>query len=48
MKSAGLKTILSSFLVIKKKVNGNKVQDNLKGFETEQKTSKCVSLWSAK
>lgn len=36
------------FQVIENPVNGDKMQENLKGFQSEQNSSKCVSLWSAK
>lgn len=36
------------FWVIENSVNGYKMQEDLKGFESEQNSSKCVSLWSAK
>lgn len=36
------------FQVVENSVNEDKLQEDLKGFENELNSGKCVSLWSAK
>lgn len=36
------------FQTVETPVNGDKLQEDLKGFESELNSGKCVSLWSAK
>lgn len=36
------------FQTVKNPVNGDKLQEDLKGFESELNSGKCVFLWSAK
>lgn len=36
------------FQAVETSVNGDKLQEDLKGFESELNSGKCVFLWSAK
>lgn len=36
------------FQTVENPVNGDKLQEDLKGFESELNSGKCVFLWSAK